>query len=87
MDIFPDINWNAGTTALVVMASATEVMVSNCGDSRAVMCRGKNAVELSRDHKPFHADEKARIEDNGGWVDQIEVLSIHHLRAWSDYLI
>jgi serine/threonine protein phosphatase PrpC len=48
-----------------VMASATELMVSNCGDSRAVLCRNRCAIDLSRDHKPFQPDEKARIEGHG----------------------
>ena len=47
------------------MASATEVVVSNCGDSRAVLCRNRCAIDLSRDHKPFQPDEKARIEGFG----------------------
>ncbi len=66
----------AGTTALIVMASEDELLVSNCGDSRAVLCRGTTAVELSRDHKPFQRDEKERIEERGGWVETVEVLSI-----------
>lgn len=65
MCLFYSNNGIVGTTALVVMASATEVMVSNCGDSRAVLCRERKAIDLSRDHKPFQVDEKARIEGHG----------------------
>jgi protein phosphatase 2C len=28
-----------------------EVVVANCGDCRAVMCRGGGALALSKDHK------------------------------------
>jgi len=69
----------SGTTALVVMASAKDVIVSNCGDSRAVLCRGRKAVDLSRDHKPYQPDERERIERHGGWVEEVEVLNIPRL--------
>ncbi|KAI3879734.1 hypothetical protein MKW92_021621 [Papaver armeniacum] len=38
------------------------------GDSRAVLCRGKEAMALSDDHKPNREDEYARIEAAGGKV-------------------
>lgn len=40
-----------GSTAVVVMVGKEEVVVANCGDSRAVMCRGGLVVPLSHDHK------------------------------------
>ncbi|GAB2223548.1 hypothetical protein Droror1_Dr00017689 [Drosera rotundifolia] len=54
-----------GSTAVV---GREEVVVANCGDSRAVMCRGGVAVPLSVDHKPDRPDELARIEAAGGRV-------------------
>ncbi|GKA08603.1 phosphatase 2C 37-like protein [Tanacetum coccineum] len=45
-----------GSTAVVVVVSEDEIVVSNCGDSRVVLCR--NDVALSTDHK----------ELNYGWV-------------------
>jgi len=47
------------------------VVVSNCGDSRAVLCRGGKAVELSEDHKPENPGEEARIRRAGGHVAMI----------------
>jgi len=40
-----------GSTAAVVVVGKKEIVVANCGDSRAVLCRGGVAVPLSRDHK------------------------------------
>lgn len=40
-----------GSTAVVAVVAAEEVVVANCGDSRAVMGRGGEAVDLSSDHK------------------------------------
>jgi protein phosphatase 2C len=40
-----------GTTAVVSVICSSHIVVSNCGDSRAVLCRGKQPVPLSEDHK------------------------------------
>src|SRR2546429_148880 len=40
-----------GSTAVVTIVSPTYIIVGNCGDSRAVLCRGKVAMPLSVDHK------------------------------------
>ncbi|KAK7281914.1 hypothetical protein RIF29_10289 [Crotalaria pallida] len=45
-------------------------MVANRGDSRAVLCRGKEPMALSVDHNPNRDDEYARIEAAGGNVIQ-----------------
>lgn len=45
-------------------------MVANVGDSRAVLSRGGTAVDLSVDHKPEDALEKARVEAAGGHVSE-----------------
>lgn len=41
-----------GTTALVALQKGEVLVVANAGDSRAVLCRGGQAVRLSRDHTP-----------------------------------
>ncbi|KAF8027819.1 hypothetical protein BT93_E0674 [Corymbia citriodora subsp. variegata] len=58
----------AGSTAVVAVVGKEEVVVANCGDSRAVLCRGDVAVPLSVDHKPDRPDEKERVEAAGGRV-------------------
>ncbi|XVF88814.1 hypothetical protein PTKIN_Ptkin19aG0081600 [Pterospermum kingtungense] len=60
----------AGSTAVVAMVSPTHIIVANCGDSRAVLYRGKLPMPLSVDHKPDREDEHARIEAAGGKVIQ-----------------
>lgn len=40
-----------GSTAVVAVLSSSHIIVSNCGDSRAVLYRGKEAIPLSVDHK------------------------------------
>lgn len=59
---------NAGSTAVLAIVGSRQIVVANCGDSRAVLCRGGKAIPLSTDHKPDRADEMARIESAGGRV-------------------
>jgi serine/threonine protein phosphatase PrpC len=48
--------------------------IACAGDSRAVLCRGGFAVELSRDHKASRQDERARILAAGGMLIRGRVL-------------
>ncbi|XP_010539398.1 PREDICTED: protein phosphatase 2C 77-like [Tarenaya hassleriana] len=57
-----------GSTAVAAVVFPTHIFVANCGDSRAVLCRGKAPLPLSVDHKPDREDEAARIEAAGGKV-------------------
>ncbi|XP_011013159.1 PREDICTED: probable protein phosphatase 2C 53 [Populus euphratica] len=59
-----------GSTAVVATICSSHIIVANCGDSRAVLCRGKEPVALSVDHKPNREDEYARIQAAGGKVIQ-----------------
>ncbi|CAN4087614.1 unnamed protein product [Withania somnifera] len=57
-----------GSTAVVAVVGEEEVIVANCGDSRAVLSRARVALPLSIDHKPDRPDELDRIENSGGKV-------------------
>ncbi|KAK6145393.1 hypothetical protein DH2020_022213 [Rehmannia glutinosa] len=57
-----------GSTAVVAVVTTDKVVVSNCGDSRAVLCRNGVAIPLSVDHKPDRPDELNRIQEAGGRV-------------------
>ncbi|KAJ7964564.1 Protein phosphatase 2C-like protein [Quillaja saponaria] len=57
-----------GSTAVVAVVTPDKIVVSNCGDSRAVLCRNGVAIPLSSDHKPDRPDELHRIESAGGRV-------------------
>ncbi|GJN15071.1 hypothetical protein PR202_gb01960 [Eleusine coracana subsp. coracana] len=61
---------NVGSTAVVAVVCSSHLVVANCGDSRVVLCRGKEPLPLSIDHKPDRKDERARIEAQGGKVIQ-----------------
>ncbi|KAF2318874.1 hypothetical protein GH714_011440 [Hevea brasiliensis] len=57
-----------GSTAVVAVVTPDKIVVSNCGDSRAVLCRNGVAIPLSSDHKPDRPDELVRIQAAGGRV-------------------
>ncbi|XP_016452988.1 putative protein phosphatase 2C 24 [Nicotiana tabacum] len=57
-----------GSTAVVAVVTADKIIVANCGDSRAVLCRNGKAIPLSNDQKPDRPDELNRIQEAGGRV-------------------
>lgn len=40
-----------GSTAVVVILSGCQIIASNCGDSRAILCRGTQTIPLTVDQK------------------------------------
>nr|XP_020187308.1 probable protein phosphatase 2C 37 [Aegilops tauschii subsp. strangulata] len=48
-----------GSTAVVALVVRGRILVANCGDSRAVLCRSGRAVPLSQDNKLARTDELA----------------------------
>lgn len=79
-----------GSTAIVVLVDCGDespihgkprsITVANCGDSRAILCRGGKAVELSEDHKPELPREEERIKKAGGHVALIG--PCHRVDGW-----
>ncbi|PAV64978.1 hypothetical protein WR25_19621 [Diploscapter pachys] len=61
---------DSGTTACVCLINNNKVIVANAGDSRAVLCRDGQAIDLSVDHKPEDDIEKTRIHNAGGTVNE-----------------
>lgn len=57
-----------GSTALCAVLQGLELTIAHCGDSRALLLRGEELIELTQDHKPTVDKERARIEAAGGTV-------------------
>ncbi|KAJ7545285.1 hypothetical protein O6H91_09G113800 [Diphasiastrum complanatum] len=64
----PVFSETVGSTAVVALVGSCQIIVANCGDSRAVLSRNGQAIPLTVDHKPDREDEMARIEAAGGRV-------------------
>eukprot|EP01128_Nolandella_sp_AFSM9_P004168 TRINITY_DN1825_c0_g1_i1.p1 TRINITY_DN1825_c0_g1~~TRINITY_DN1825_c0_g1_i1.p1 ORF type:complete len:875 (-),score=199.92 TRINITY_DN1825_c0_g1_i1:145-2736(-) len=61
-----------GATAVVSVLVDNLIVTGWVGDSRAVLCRGGKAVELTVDHSPSLPKEKERIEAAGGTIKEDE---------------
>lgn len=65
----------SGSTAICALlhgnpklGTALRLVLAHVGDSRAILCRAGQAVQVTEDHKPERLDEKKRIERLGGLV-------------------
>lgn len=59
----------SGVCCVTALIEGQEVVISNLGDCRAVLCRGGVAEALTEDHRAAREDERKRIEDKGGYVE------------------
>ncbi|KAF2307056.1 hypothetical protein GH714_024587 [Hevea brasiliensis] len=59
----------SGVCCVTALIEGQELVVSNLGDCRAVLCRGGVAEALTKDHRAEQEDERKRIENNGGYVE------------------
>jgi len=68
----------SGTTLCAVAVDLDQGIAycANVGDSRAVLCRGASAVELSTDHKATLPQEIANVVHSGGFVSYGRVLGL-----------
>lgn len=57
-----------GTTVVATLISPYYIYFTNCGDSRAVLCRSGQVCFSTEDHKPYSPLEKERIMSAGGSV-------------------
>jgi len=58
----------SGTTAVASFVTPNKIIFANCGDSRALLCRSKEVLFATHDHKPYNEEERKRIENAGGTV-------------------
>jgi len=59
-----------GSAVNIVYLKDDVLYVANAGDSRSVLSRDHQFLSLSEDHKPYHQDERDRIEESGGFVTE-----------------
>lgn len=62
------ISTKQASSSLVLVLKDKKIYVANTGDSRAVLSKNSQAIDLSFDHKPNRKDEIRRIQMQGGKV-------------------
>jgi len=76
----------AGCTATTILITPNEIYCANAGDSRTVACKGGQALALSNDHKPDDPEERKRIYNANGFVEDGRVNGMLALsRALGDF--
>lgn len=70
-----------GTTAAVVLIRGNRLITANIGDCRAVVSIGGQALDIIEEQTPGRADERARIEQQGGWVKEERELQLSKLHS------
>jgi len=85
-DMRDDAKSFAGCTATVVLMTPTEIYCANAGDSRTVLSKNKQAIDMSKDHKPDDPEERKRIYNANGFVEDGRVNGMLALsRALGDF--
>ncbi|XP_042506096.1 probable protein phosphatase 2C 39 [Macadamia integrifolia] len=64
-----DLGRGGSTAVTAILINGQKLFVANVGDSRAVICKNGEAIQLSVDHEP--SMEKKSIESRGGFVSNL----------------
>lgn len=65
----PDLGRGGSTAVTAILINGRKLWIANVGDSRAVLSRKGQAVQMSTDHEPN--TERGSIENKGGFVSNM----------------
>lgn len=65
----PDLGRGGSTAVTAILINANELWIANVGDSRAILSKKGQAIQMSIDHEPN--TERGSIEDRGGFVSNM----------------
>jgi protein phosphatase 1L len=76
----PDLGQGGSTAVTAILVNGRKLWVANVGDSRAVLLKGGEPIQMSVDHDPNV--ERSVIENRGGFVSNMPgVSSMVYLQA------
>ncbi|KAK4804582.1 hypothetical protein SAY86_004399 [Trapa natans] len=75
-----DLGYGGSTAVTAILVNGRSLWVANVGDSRAVLSRGGQAIQLSIDHEP--STERGSIEDRGGIDGATDILILASDGVW-----
>ncbi|XP_074280136.1 putative protein phosphatase 2C 9 isoform X2 [Silene latifolia] len=64
-----DLSRGGSTAVTAIIFNGRKLWIANLGDSRAVLSKGGQALQMSVDHEP--STERGSIEDKGGFVSNL----------------
>lgn len=65
----PDLGRGGSTAVTAILIDGQKLWVANVGDSRAVISKNGQAMQMSIDHEP--SAERGSIENRGGFVSNL----------------
>ncbi|OUZ99354.1 Protein phosphatase 2C (PP2C)-like domain [Macleaya cordata] len=65
----PDLGRGGSTAVTAILINGQKLLIANVGDSRAVLSRSMQAIQMSIDHEP--STERGSIEKKGGFVSNM----------------
>lgn len=65
----PDLGRGGSTAVTAILIDGTKLWVANIGDSRAVLAKGRQVIQMTVDHEP--STERGSIETRGGFVSNM----------------
>ncbi|XLU73364.1 hypothetical protein S245_032417 [Arachis hypogaea] len=65
----PDLGRGGSTAVTAILINNQQLWIANVGDSRAVLSRGGQAIQMTVDHEPN--TERGIIENKGGFVSNM----------------
>jgi len=65
----PDLGRGGSTAVTAILVDGQKLWIANVGDSRAVLSRKGQAIQMSIDHEPN--TERGSIEKKGGFVSNM----------------
>ncbi|MBD3231797.1 hypothetical protein GF322_03995 [Candidatus Dependentiae bacterium] len=68
---------NSGSCAIVAFILKDKIIIANCGDSRAVLGKNNQIIQLSNDHKINNVNEQQRIIQNNGLLNIVPATTIN----------
>lgn len=67
------LNIHGGSTALFALIGNESMLLSNIGDSKAMIIRGEEMIDLTIEHNANNENEKSSIIKKGGWIIEKKV--------------
>ncbi|KAJ8624976.1 hypothetical protein MRB53_033506 [Persea americana] len=65
----PDLGRGGSTAVTAILINGQKLWIANVGDSRAVLGKGGQAIQMTTDHEP--STERGSIENRGGFVSNM----------------